>query len=137
MDGAGLPQGIYTATLLVLTNDPLATLFEFPLELHVQDPTSVDDDVALPTSFALAQNYPNPFNPTTKIVFDLPRESHVTISLYNILGQTVGTIVNSRLPAGRHTVDVNASALTLPSGVYLYRMQAGDFVRTLKMTLMK
>jgi len=61
----------------------------------------------------------------------------VTIALFNILGQNVGTLVNSRLPAGRHTIEVNASALSLPSGVYLYRMQAGEFIRTLKMTLMK
>jgi len=138
MNSTGFQPGVYSATLLLLSNDPSSSVLNFPLELYVENPTSVEDgDESIPVDFALDQNYPNPFNPSTRIQFDLPRESHVTIALYNILGQNVATLVDSRLPAGRHELDLNASALRLPSGVYLYRMDAGGYTRTRKMVLMK
>jgi hypothetical protein len=138
MNSTGLQPGVYSATLLLLSNDPASSILNFPLELYVEDATSVEDgDESIPVDFALDQNYPNPFNPSTRIQFDLPRESHVTIALYNILGQNVATLVDSRLPAGSHELDLNASALRLPSGVYLYRMDAGGYTRTRKMVLMK
>lgn len=99
--------------------------------------TAVDDGnaPALLTSYFLSQNYPNPFNPTTTIVYALPKAGQVTIELYNALGQKVKTLVNQFKSAGSYTVDFRAD--DLPSGIYLYKMDAGKFTRTMKMVLMK
>ena len=89
----------------------------------------------LPTSFELSQNYPNPFNPSTEIRFSLPEASHVTLKIFNSLGQEVGTLIDADAPAGFHTVKFDASGLT--SGAYFYRIQAGNFTAVKSMTLMK
>jgi hypothetical protein len=89
----------------------------------------------LPVSFALRQNYPNPFNPSTTIRFALPHRSHVTLTVYNTLGQQVAQLVNSDIAAGYHEVQFNAS--NLASGVYFYRMQAGSYVETKSLCLIK
>lgn len=97
---------------------------------------SIDDPgVELPAIFSLEQNYPNPFNPTTNIKFNLPEASDVKLVVYNMLGQQVGTLVNSNLPAGSHQVMFDARSLA--SGMYVYRMEAGNFVSTQKMMLLK
>jgi len=87
------------------------------------------------TEYALHQNYPNPFNPETNITFDLVESGAVTVNVYNAIGQTVATLVNSSMAAGRHTV--NFDAASLPSGLYFYRMEAGEFSAIKKMILMK
>ncbi len=105
--------------------------------------TGVEDDTQgslLPYRFDLAQNYPNPFNPVTTIGYSLPRRSHVTIAVYNVLGQKVRTLVDSEEPAGAYAVTwdgTTASGTTVATGVYLYRFQAGDHVETKKMLLLK
>lgn len=99
-----------------------------------------EDDPSLPRSFALAQNYPNPFNPSTTIEFSLPRSAHVQLEIFNVLGQNVATLVNATLSAGRHEVifdTQNVGGNSLSSGVYFYRLKAGDFVTSRKMTLLK
>ncbi|GAB5408184.1 MAG: hypothetical protein BalsKO_05490 [Balneolaceae bacterium] len=89
----------------------------------------------LPENIRLDQNYPNPFNPSTVIPFSLSEASRVEISVYSILGQKVATIVNGLYPVGSHTAQWNAQ--NLASGVYIYRMQAGNFVQTKKLVLLK
>jgi hypothetical protein len=89
----------------------------------------------IPETYALRQNYPNPFNPSTKISYLLPKASDVKIVVFDILGREVATLVNEFKPAGTHTVEFNAS--NLASGVYLYRIEAGDFRDTKKMLLVK
>jgi Leucine-rich repeat (LRR) protein len=85
--------------------------------------------------FNLSQNYPNPFNPSTTIKFGLPKESEVSLAIYNILGQRVTQLVNQQLKAGYHEAVFNNSNYS--SGIYFYRLQAGDFVETKKMILLK
>ncbi len=89
----------------------------------------------IPTAFALYQNYPNPFNPSTTIAFDLKVSTVVELKIYNMLGQELATILNERLPAGRHKVSIRMEEL--PSGFYIYQLRAGDFVASKKMLLMK
>ncbi|MBU0474700.1 MAG: T9SS type A sorting domain-containing protein [Bacteroidetes bacterium] len=94
--------------------------------------------IGIPDVFALRQNYPNPFNPSTTIQYDLPEDGKVTLTIYNSLGQTVGTLVNTKQVAGAYDVKFNASNLS--SGVYLYRVTVEgtkNFVMTKKMILMK
>ena len=89
----------------------------------------------IPDHYVLMQNYPNPFNPTTRIRFGLPQASDVLIEVYNVLGQRVATLLNARKPAGYHEVEFDASQLG--SGIYIYRIKAGNFQQVKKMMLMK
>ena len=89
----------------------------------------------LPEGYLLLPNYPNPFNPSTTIEFDLPKTSDLTLKVFNILGEEVATLVSDRLSAGSYTYEWDAS--NLASGIYLYRLQAGDYVKTRKMVLMR
>ena len=91
--------------------------------------------VIIPEEFSLSQNYPNPFNPVTIISFSLPKASNVIISVYNVLGQEVDVLANDYYQAGIHTVEWNAS--NKASGIYLYRIQAGEFTETRKMILLR
>lgn len=90
---------------------------------------------SLPTTFALDQNYPNPFNPATNISFDVPVNAEVNLTIYNVLGQEVVTLVDRLLEAGTHTVEWDATAYS--SGVYFYRVSAEKFTETKKMMLLK
>jgi len=90
----------------------------------------------VPRAFILRQNYPNPFNPSTDIEFDLPKASKVTLKIFNILGEEVVTLVSDRLSAGAYSYEWSRTG-GIASGVYLYRLEAGDFVQTRKMILMK
>jgi hypothetical protein len=97
--------------------------------------TGVDDEQLLPKEFVLEQNYPNPFNPTTVIRYSIPIESHVRLQVYNMLGVEVATLVNESKSPGVYTIELDASSL--PSGVYFYRMNAGNFVQTRKFMLVR
>ena len=92
---------------------------------------------SLPTKFELSQNYPNPFNPTTTINYDLPQQSKVVLKVYNILGQEVATLVDKEEQAGVYTVQFSPNSYRLASGIYIYRLTAGSFAQTRKMTLLK
>lgn len=96
--------------------------------------TSIDYEPGFPTEYELGA-YPNPFNPTTKIRFELPIESQVELGVYTVTGRLITTLVSEVRPAGTHNVSFDASDLA--SGVYIYRIRAGDFTQTQKMTLIK
>ena len=98
-------------------------------------PTDTQQIAEIPDMFELKQNYPNPFNPTTTIRYSLPEQSHVIIEVFSITGQLVATLVNENQPAGHHQAVFDGSKLT--SGIYLYRMHAGDFSAIKKLTLVK
>ena len=106
-------------------------------------PVSVEDEFSfneqIPTDYALSQNFPNPFNPTTSIKYQLPKNGVVKISVYDILGAEVLKLVNEEKSAGYHEVQFNASSANggLASGVYIYRIQATDFIQSKKMILLK
>lgn len=96
---------------------------------------SNESDEGLPTVFNLSQNYPNPFNPSTAIKFDLPETSIVSIKVFDMLGREVATLIDDRIQAGYHQLTFDASALA--SGMYIYRIVAGDYISTKKMLLIK
>ncbi len=87
------------------------------------------------TVFSLERNYPHPFGINTMIEFSLPRSGYVTLKVYNTLGEYVATLVSENLLVGRHTAEW--SATDLPNGVYFYRLQAGEFLQTKKLVLIK
>ena len=101
---------------------------------------SADENLGLPTEFALSQNYPNPFNPSTQIQYALPEETRVTISIYDLMGRKVRTLVNDVQDAGYRTVMWNATndmGRLVSAGLYIYSIRAGDFIQNRKMVLMK
>ena len=98
-------------------------------------PTSVEDENAVVENYYLAQNYPNPFNPSTKINYGLEKAGEVEITVYNILGNKIATLVNGMKSAGNHSVSFNASNLS--SGIYFYKIVTNGFVQTRKMILEK
>lgn len=106
--------------------------------------TGIEDEAPLPDDYSLSQNYPNPFNPSTTISYHLPAASSVTLTLFDILGRKVATIIDRVQEAGNHRITINTADTRtfsdlneLPSGVYFYRLQAGEFSSTRKMTLLK
>jgi hypothetical protein len=126
-----VPSGKYLYRLKQIDFDGT---FEYSNEIEVE--------ILAPNQFSLEQNYPNPFNPSTKITFSLPEASQVKLSVFNVLGEEVKTLLNENREAGVHTIDFDASGLA--SGVYLYKIQivpvgrqAGNFVQVRKMILTK
>lgn len=111
------------------------------MRASVQTPASdVVIESTVPQEFYLEQNYPNPFNPSTVITYGLPKDQNVTLKIFDITGREVVTLVNNLLAAGTYTVSWNgktSSGTTAASGTYIYRLQAGDYVRTMKMILQK
>ncbi len=94
-----------------------------------------NDNSTTPDEFTLSQNYPNPFNPTTEIVYSLPSRANVSLRVYNVLGQGVATLYSGMQTAGRHIAKFNGDGLT--SGIYFYRLDAGNFFAVKKMLLLK
>jgi len=97
--------------------------------------TDVEDEESMPDDYVLSQNHPNPFNPSTTIKYDLPEASHVTLKIYNVMGELAAVLVDEEKPAGYHQVGFDASKLS--SGIYFYRISAGSFKNVKKMILVK
>lgn len=96
---------------------------------------SIEDEAEIITNYALDQNYPNPFNPATNITFQLPKESFVSLIIYDMLGEKVETLLNEYRGVGEHTITFNAH--NLPSGIYFYTLQTNGLTETKKMLLLK
>lgn len=105
------------------------------VEFLTEEFTVSAEEESSPEQFELMQNYPNPFNPSTNISFRIPSSGEVSLRVYNLLGQEVATLVNGRMNSGMHSVKFDASKLA--SGVYIYRIEAGNFSQTKKMMLIK
>ena len=100
---------------------------------------SVDESI-IPDEYSLSQNYPNPFNPTTRIQYSLPKTGLVKINIYTLMGQKISTLVNGNMEAGRHNITWNGMddlGNPVAAGLYLYQLEAKDFVKTRKMVLLK
>jgi len=123
-----LGQGFASNEVLIVNN--FISIFDIDLVASGVHPNTRKE-----STFQLSQNYPNPFNPSTNISFTLGASSSVKLEVYNLLGQKVATVVNGFLFAGSHTYQFDASKLA--SGVYIYRLEAGSFTKTMKMVLMK
>lgn len=95
----------------------------------------VEVDLGLPKAYSLGQNYPNPFNPTTKINYTLPYETNVQLQVFTIEGELVKSLLDERQSASVYSIEFDAS--NLASGTYLFRLNAGGFIQTKKMTLTK
>jgi len=121
--------------LKILVSDGTNTVIDSFI-VRVDNTVGVDDDpYGLPTEYSLSQNYPNPFNPSTVINFSLPQTGHVSLKVYNVLGQEVATLIDGELFLGNHSVRFDASNLS--SGLYLYKIEAGSFSSIKKMVLVK
>jgi hypothetical protein len=107
----------------------------FATALNVGNEGGVATESQVPERFALLQNYPNPFNPTTTISYALPQAADVRLSVYDVLGRQVRELASSMQPAGIHEVIFDATGL--PSGIYIYRLQAGDYEETRRMVVVK
>jgi CSLREA domain-containing protein len=132
-----LPEGTYNDTLkIIVRKDDFERENNIVIRLVKYASVSVDEnDAQLPFAFRLYQNYPNPFNPSTAIRYNVPAGSHVLLEVYNILGQRVAVLVDQYQDAGIHNAQLNAG--DFPSGVYFYRIQAGDFSAVRKLTLLR
>lgn len=108
----------------------------FASELESPD-NATPENTETPKDFSLSQNYPNPFNPTTVINYSIPYNSYVTLKVYDISGKEVATLVNNQAAPGNYSVNLNASAYNLSSGIYFYKIVAGNFINVKKLTLIK
>ena len=139
INAAGMDPGVYSAGISVNSNDPDQGAVIIPLSLTVNGMSSENESL-LPAEFALHQNYPNPFNPQTRIRYDLPENSMVNITVYDMLGREVKTLVNQVQNAGFKSIIWDATndyGKAISAGIYLYQIQAGDYIHTQKMVLLK
>ncbi len=136
-DGTVTDSTVFDYRIYAFNKDTIST---FSNELRAEILTDIEADESIPEEYSLAQNFPNPFNPSTKINFGLPEKSDVSLRIFNLLGQSVLTILNEEYSAGNHTVNFDASNFT--SGVYIYTITAkgvdgNSFRESKKMILMK
>lgn len=143
-DETGIDTTAFTASLkgettyywrVQAVNSSGAGNWSEPGSFTTETSTAIDEKGSVPDKFNLSQNYPNPFNPTTQIRYDLPEASDVTITVFDMLGREIATLVDEKRSAGSYTVQFDAGKLS--SGIYLYRMGAGSFVKVQSMTLIK
>ena len=142
IDATVMLGGSYQRNIDIASNDPATPVVTIPVLLSVDSTVSVTGIAGdhLPTQYTLHPNYPNPFNPTTTIAYEIPERAGVSLVIYDVGGREVRRLVSESQPRGRHEVTWdgrNASGDPAASGVYFYRLAAGDFVQTRKMILLK
>ena len=135
VDPTGLDPGAYHDTVLIEVTDVAD-----PIALMVTLPIGADSSQSAPIQSAEVRNFPNPFNPEATIEYSLPAASHVTVTVYNVIGQQIRTLVDRSQSAGTHQViwdGTDRNGRQCPTGVYFYRFKAGDYTETRKMVLIK
>ncbi|MFC1477823.1 T9SS type A sorting domain-containing protein, partial [candidate division KSB1 bacterium] len=133
-----IPVNIVAVDEYIFVADALKGLVVLQFDDFVSE--VVEEDKIIPETFSLKQNYPNPFNPSTTITYDLPKPEKVLLKIYDILGREIRTIVNSEKPAGSHAVIWNGRdnyGMQVASGMYIYRIIAGEFSAVRKMVFVK
>lgn len=128
------PEGVYWGVIDLYNNDPDSVHAEIPVLMNV-GPTGVEGVDVVALSYALNQNYPNPFNPTTEIRYTLAERTEVRLEVYNLAGQRIATLVDQPQEAGVHAVTWDGSGYA--SGIYFYKLAAGDKLSTKRMTLLR
>ena len=142
-DSIGVKIGVYGVydglqiedELLIESGQNVANV---PIGVGIE--VDVDDSYITPKEFALHQNYPNPFNPETNIRFDLAENTHASLSIFNLVGQKVATLINKTMDAGTYNVKwqgVNDNGSSLPTGMYIYELKASKFHSVKKLVLVK
>ncbi len=132
------PETLYYLAVTCYDDSDEESWYSRELEIVTRgEITNIDKEKQLfsPQKYALFQNYPNPFNPVTTIRYDLPAEREVTLSIYDISGKLVETLVSDFQPAGAHSVQWNSKAVS--SGLYFYKLEAGDFLEVKHMILLR
>lgn len=129
-------QGYWILRILDMRTGSTGTLLNWSLNLKYSSPISISTiGNELPKKFSLQQNYPNPFNPMTRIQFNVPKTGEVRIRVFDVMGREIKMLMNGKLDAGSYETVFDGNGLT--TGVYFYRMEAGDFIETKKMMLVK
>jgi hypothetical protein len=135
IDATELEPGDYLVKISLMSNDPFNPRITVSAFVSVTGAAGLEDIYTTQKNFRLDQNYPNPFNPSTIINYELPITNYVDLSIYNLLGQKVATLVSERQDAGYHQVEWDASGFA--SGVYYYKINAGEFQDVKKMILLQ
>jgi C1A family cysteine protease len=126
----------YSGMIKITSNDTTGSVIEVPLNLELSEPVNIKGLAEInPGKWNLAQNYPNPFNPVTTLSYQIPKAAKVTLSIYNIRGQLVKTLVNKNQIAGSYSIIWNANGLS--SGIYFYKIKAEDFTEIKKCLIVK
>ncbi|HLT23574.1 MAG TPA: T9SS type A sorting domain-containing protein, partial [Ignavibacteria bacterium] len=135
--GGDNPQGIWRLKVNDDANGDTGMVYAWGIQLNGEVLVGVEDpqNNSIPNKFELQQNYPNPFNPSTAIKFSIPKNLNVNLKVYDLAGREVASLINKELSAGSYEYLFDGSKLS--SGVYFYKLTAGDFVDTKKMILVK
>jgi len=135
-DNVAIGAGAPTFILAAVTDDDSSAVHIDEIWYN-ETPTgmSISDDAPIASRYELGQNYPNPFNPITHIRFNIPETGNTKLTVYNMMGEAVANLVNGVVSAGGHTVSWNAA--NMPTGVYFYRLESGNFTQTRKLLLVK
>lgn len=133
LDTLNILEAMYVKDPAIVFKDSIFIMYYVTRKREYTD--TENDEINFPAEFLLYQNYPNPFNPSTKISWQSPVSGWQTLKVYDVLGNEVAVLVNEKKEAGYHTIDFNV--LDLSSGVYFYRLQAGSFVQTKQMLLLR
>ena len=140
-DATDLEEGTYTADIILTHDGPGAVPVIVPTVMIVDSTaTAIEDNQTPPAELTLHQNYPNPFNPVTTISFTVPEKSMINLSVYNVEGKLVKTLIDESLDPGlkqRQWDGTGLQGAPVSSGVYFYRLQTGNKVLTKKMVLLK
>ena len=137
LDSSFCPSTVEVYYRLKQVGDNIETKYSQLRNVQIEPVTGIDDPDGneIPTGYSLLQNYPNPFNPTTIVKYNIVKNENVSLKVYDVLGREVKILVNEMQLPGKYEVEMNGSGLS--SGVYIYRLQAGDFISSRKMVLLK